>query len=312
MENKTIETERLILRRFTDSDVEAVFEFNSHPEVVRYTGEKPLRSIEEAQNVIDTVWKRDYNIQGYGRFAVVYKPDNKVIGFSGLKWESDIGETDIGYRFLPEYWGKGIATESCLPLLDYGFNDLGLHQIVGLAYPDNVASCKVLEKIGMRHYKTDYFPGDSIKCRWHKMENKKSNPIIVSQDIRCTKAKAWSAISQLEEMKKWYFEQIETFEAHIGFATQFVIHHEGKTFTHKWNVVDVQSEESISYLWRYDEYNGISKSKFTMEETDQAVRITVTCTGLETFPQDIPEFKEESCRGGWEYFLQRLKDYCEE
>lgn len=167
--DKVIETDRLILRPFVDSDVEAVYEFNSHPEVIRYTGESPVKSKQEAQDIITTIWKRDYEIQGYGRFAVVYKPDNKVIGFSGLKWEADIGETDIGYRFLPEYWGQGIATESCIPLLKYGFDDLGLKQIVGLAYPENVASCKVLMKIGMNLYKTGKFPGDDKECNWYKV-----------------------------------------------------------------------------------------------------------------------------------------------
>lgn len=311
MNDKIIETERLILRPFTDTDVEAVLEFNSHPEVVRYTGEEPLQTLEEAQSVINTVRNRDYNVQGYGRMAVVHKLDNKVIGFSGLKWEADIEETDIGYRFLPKYWGKGIATESCLPLLEYGFVELGLHRIVGLAYPANVASCKVLEKIGMQHYKTDYFPGDDKKCLWHKIENSNAKPIVVSKEINCTQEKAWSALTILDEMKKWYFDQIVAFEAKVGFATQFVIHNEGRTFTHKWKVVDLKPEESISCSWQYDEYKGISKATFRVEKIKQGVSVTVTCTGLETFPQDVPEFKSESCRGGWEYFLNRLKDYCE-
>lgn len=311
MNEKIIETERLILRPFKNTDVEAVLEFNSHPEVVRYTGEKPLKSLEEAQSVINTIWHRDYSVQGYGRFAVVYKPDNKVIGFSGLKWESDIGETDIGYRFLPQYWGKGIATESCLPLLDYGYRELGLHRIVGLAYPENIASCKVLEKIGMQHYKTDYFPGDEKKCLWHKKENTKATPIIVSQDINCTQDKVWSALTILDEMKKWYFEQIEAFAATIGFATQFEVRNEGKVFTHKWKVVDLKPNASISYTWQYAEYPGNSKVNFKITKLEQGIQVTVSCTGLETFPQDIPEFNVESCKGGWEYFLNRLKNYCE-
>ena len=309
--DKVIETDRLILRPFIDSDVEDVFAFNSHPEVIRYTGEVPIKTLQDAQNIISTIWKRDYDVHGYGRFAVVYKPENKVIGFSGLKWEPDLGETDIGYRFLPEYWGQGIATESCIPVMEYGFNELGLKQIVGLAYPENIASCRVLEKIGMEHYKTGFFPGDDKECNWYRKQNSLSIPIQVHKKIKCSRAKAWSAITVLEEMLKWYFEQIKSFEPRVGFATEFVIHNEGKTFTHQWKVLDVKPNESITYSWQYPEYPGRSTSKFTLIPTEQGTEVIVTCTGLETFPDDIPEFKPESCRGGWEYFLNRLKEYCE-
>jgi|GEM_PF-153803 len=310
MTDTIIETDRLILRRFVDSDVEAVFEFNSHPEVVKYTGEVPLQSMDEAQKIISTIWHRDYDIQGYGRFAVVYKPDNKVIGFSGLKWETDIDNTDIGYRFLPEYWGKGIATESCIPLLKYGFKELGLHQILGLALPENAASSNVLQKIGMDHYKTENFPGEDLLCKWYKIENPNSKPIAVSNQINCSVEKAWSALTELNEMHKWYFEQLPAFKAELGFATEFVIHNEDRTFTHQWKVTDVKPNKSISYTWKYAEYKGISRAIFVITPREQGVEVSVTCTGLETFPDDIPEFRDESCRNGWKYFMNRLKEYC--
>ncbi len=309
--NKVIETERLIIRPFVDGDVEAVYEFNSHPEVIKYTGNALVKNLQEAQDIITTIWHRDYKIHGYGRFAVVYKPDNKVIGFSGLKWEADLDATDIGYRFLPEYWGMGIATESCIPILQYGFEELGLDKIVGLALPDNIASCKVLEKIGMHHYKTANFPGEDLMCNWYKKENPESNPIVVTREIKCDKEKIWSAITDINEMKQWYFDQIPSFEAKLGFATEFVIYNEGRTFTHQWSVLDVKPNDTITYSWQYPEYPGRSQSKFSIVESDQGTSITLSCTGLETFPDDIPEFTRESCEGGWNYFLNRLKDYCE-
>lgn len=168
---KVIETDRLILRAFVDNDVKDVLKFNSDPKVMRYTGCKVINSLEEAQDIISNTWHQDYTTYGYGRFAVIYKPHNKVIGFSGLKWETDLKETDIGYRFLSEYWGMGIATESCIPVMKYGFNELGLKRIVGLALLENIASCKVLEKIGMEHYKTENFPGENLMCNWYKKEN---------------------------------------------------------------------------------------------------------------------------------------------
>ena len=138
-----------------------------------------------------------------------------------------------------------------------------------------------------------------------------SNPIVVTKDIKCTKEEIWSALTILDEMRKWYFEQIESFEPKVGFSTEFVIHNEGKTFTHQWKVIDVKPYESITYSWQYAEYSGRSTSKFTILETEQGSTVSVTCLGLETFPDDIPEFKRESCEGGWNYFMKRLKEYCE-
>jgi RimJ/RimL family protein N-acetyltransferase len=92
----------------------------------------------------------DYARYGFGRWGVVYKPDDRVIGFNGLKYLGDLEEVDLGYRFLPEYWGRGIATESSLAIVRYGFESLGLERIIALVLPDNTGSIRVLEKIGMR------------------------------------------------------------------------------------------------------------------------------------------------------------------
>lgn len=137
------------------------------------------------------------------------------------------------------------------------------------------------------------------------------DPIIVTKEIKCSLDQAWSSITVLEEMKKWYFEQIVSFEPSVGFTTEFVIHNNGKTFTHQWKVLDVKPNQHITYSWQYLEYPGRSESKFTLIESEKGISVSVTCTGLETFPNDIPEFKTKSCRSGWEYFLNRLKDHCE-
>lgn len=165
-----IETPRTILRHFTEEDLDAVFEFNSHPEVQRYTGEKAITEMSQALHIINKVTKVDYDTYGYGRFATVYKPENKVIGFAGLKYEPTLGETDIGFRFLPAYWGKGLATEVSIELIKYGFDTLNLERIIGIAMPENIGSCKVLQKIGLQLYKVGEFDGDGGNYNWYKME----------------------------------------------------------------------------------------------------------------------------------------------
>ena len=167
-----IETERLILREFVQEDYLSVFIFGSNKEVQKYTGDILLRSENEAKKIIQNIWFSDYKKYGYGRWAVVHKSDNKIIGFSGLKYLPEIDETDIGFRLLPKYWSLGIATESAIPILKYGLETLKLNRIVGIADPLNIASCKVLEKIGLTFFKFDFYDKiDNKKYNWYQIIN---------------------------------------------------------------------------------------------------------------------------------------------
>lgn len=168
--NVLIETERLILREFTIDDAQAVYEFGANPEVHKYTGDELLTSLKRAKEIIETVVLKDYKNYGYGRWAVIFKPDNKLIGFAGLKYLPEIDETDIGFRFLPQYWGKGIATEASIEILKYAFENLGIDRIIGIAMPENAASCRVLEKVGLSLYKVAEYDGDGHNNNWYKVE----------------------------------------------------------------------------------------------------------------------------------------------
>jgi len=163
------ETKRLILRRFTIEDVAAVYEFGSNAEVSKYTGEPPISTMQEAEQIINTVYLPEYEKYGYARMAVVHKKDQKVIGFAGLKYEAEWEATDIGYRLLPEYWGKGLATEAALPFIFYGLQVLKLPKIVGAADEKNPASCKVLEKLGLKYKHTSDLIDDGNMYRWYEL-----------------------------------------------------------------------------------------------------------------------------------------------
>lgn len=158
-----IETDRLLIREFVEDDAEAFFSFNSDPEVMRFTGEPPSTSVDLVKKQIRDY--PDYRLHGYGRWAVVYKPDRRVVGFNGLKFLEDLQEVDLGYRLRSDYWGRGIATESSMAVLRYGFEDLGLKRIIGLVLPENLASIRVLEKIGMRFDGMIDFCGERAQ-RW--------------------------------------------------------------------------------------------------------------------------------------------------
>lgn len=142
------ETERLLHRKFTVADAEAAYALNSNPDVMRYTGEPLLESVDAAREFIAN--DSDFDRVGYGRWACVLKESQSIIGFCGLKYLPEFDEVDVGYRFLPSHWGHGLATEACSACLDFGLDTLGLDRIVAFVIPENAASIRVLEKVGMQ------------------------------------------------------------------------------------------------------------------------------------------------------------------
>ena len=143
-----IETERLLLREITPDDKEEMFRLHSNPEVQKYTGEPPFESLEEMEEAI-RARTNNYKKYGYGRWATFLKDGIQFVGWAGLAYLPELNEIDLGYRFLPEYWGLGIATEASEAILEYGFNVLGLERIIAIAMKENKASIRVMEKVGM-------------------------------------------------------------------------------------------------------------------------------------------------------------------
>ena len=141
-----LHTRRLILREFKLSDDKVMFELNSDPEVMRYTGDVYLESVKKARELIANY--SDYKKNGFGRNTVILKETGEFLGWCGLKKLPD-GTVDIGYRFLKKNWNKGYATESAKAIITFGFKNYGLTEIIGNAAVENVGSIKVFEKLGM-------------------------------------------------------------------------------------------------------------------------------------------------------------------
>lgn len=152
-----LETDRLLLREFNISDAENFYELNLNLNVIKYTGNSSFKNIDEAKEFLKNY--SDYQRNGYGRWAVVDKSTNQFYGWCGLKYDEKLGETDIGFRFFEHFWNKGLATESAKACIDYGFNELNLKMIVGRAMKENMASIKVLEKIGLQYDREFDFEG---------------------------------------------------------------------------------------------------------------------------------------------------------
>ncbi|WP_076412224.1 GNAT family N-acetyltransferase [Shewanella sp. UCD-KL12] len=147
------QTERLIIREFNLDDAKAVYQFNAPEEVNKFTGDAgKCSNIKDAEYIISNIWLKEYKQFGYGRWAVVLKATNEVIGFCGFKNDAHIKAVDIGYRFHPTHWGKGYATESNQACIEYAKQHMALDRVVGDAVAENLGSIKVLTKLGMRYH----------------------------------------------------------------------------------------------------------------------------------------------------------------
>ncbi|MEM7102905.1 MAG: GNAT family N-acetyltransferase [Bacteroidota bacterium] len=156
-----IETERLILREMIPGDVDDMLRLHSDPEVQKYTGENIITSRKEIKEKIKLLRKQNYETHGFGRWVTILKEGMQFVGWAGVKYLPEFDEIDLGYRFLKEHWGKGIATEASKAILEYAFNDLNLNRIIAIAMLDNKASIRVIEKVGMQFYKyAPYEPGE--------------------------------------------------------------------------------------------------------------------------------------------------------
>jgi RimJ/RimL family protein N-acetyltransferase len=144
-----IETDRLLLRTFTEGDAPLLYQLNLDPEVIRYTHD-PITDVEHARKILNDVILPQYVLYGHGRWAVHLRSNLEFTGWCGLKHLPETNEVDLGYRFMKKFWGNWYATEAALACIEYGFNKLDLHQIVGRALPGNLSSIKVLGKCGMK------------------------------------------------------------------------------------------------------------------------------------------------------------------
>lgn len=175
-----VETPRLILREIISEDVDRIFLLDRNAEVMKYIGVKPVTGVEESEETIQKI-RKQYQENGIARWAVVEKESNLLIGWSGLKLLTepinDIKDVyELGYRFLPEFWGKGYATESAKAVLDYGFNEMNVNRIYACVDIGNFNSDKILkDKLGFDLKGTFVDPLDNATCYWYELEKEKFN-----------------------------------------------------------------------------------------------------------------------------------------
>jgi len=147
---KVLETDRLILRRLSTDDAEFILQLLNEPSFLRFIGDKGVRTLRDARDYISNGPVDMYNRFGFGLYLTELKDGGVPIGICGLIKRDALEDVDIGFAFLPKFWAKGYAYESASAVMTYGKDVLGLRRIVAITSPDNHASAKLLEKLGLQ------------------------------------------------------------------------------------------------------------------------------------------------------------------
>jgi ribosomal-protein-alanine N-acetyltransferase len=153
-----LETPRLLLRSFTEDDLDEMSALMANTDFMRYS--LGVFSREQTAAFLDKVRARDRDGLP-SQFGVVLRAEERLIGYCGFFSQivDDVEELEIGYRIHPVFWGQGLATEAARAVRAHGFDTLKLARLISLIHPENLASRRVAEKNGMTPEKETVFRG---------------------------------------------------------------------------------------------------------------------------------------------------------
>jgi [ribosomal protein S5]-alanine N-acetyltransferase len=146
-----INTRRLLLRDFRESDVAAIYAMDSRPDFQRFENENTFTEAEVRDRVVRTIQAIDEKPRTHYRLVVTIPPDDTAIGRVRLALNLEqANEWMIGWGIRPDYWGRGYATEAAQAMMEFGFKTLGVHRIIAMCVTENTASVRVMEKLNMQ------------------------------------------------------------------------------------------------------------------------------------------------------------------
>ncbi|MCA1222390.1 GNAT family N-acetyltransferase [Streptomyces sp. 8L] len=149
----TLETPRLILRRWREEDVAPMAAVNADPEVMRWIRDGGVRDEQRTRDGIHA-WESEWESQGFGLFAVEIRSTGELAGFTGLSVPGYMPEVlpavEVGWRLGRSHWGRGLATEAAAAAVRFAFEERGLERIVSITQVGNDASERIMTKLGMR------------------------------------------------------------------------------------------------------------------------------------------------------------------
>jgi RimJ/RimL family protein N-acetyltransferase len=150
-EMTVLETARLRLRHLDpETDAEFILELVNEPPFLQYIGDKGVRTFADARRYIADGPLKSYEANGYGLYKVELKSDATPIGMCGLVKRDTLPDADIGFAFLKRFWNEGYAFESAAAVMKYAREQLAIKRVLAITTPNNVASGKLLNKIGLR------------------------------------------------------------------------------------------------------------------------------------------------------------------
>lgn len=169
MTYKTFETERLILRPTTPEDARLVYEIFNTPKFKEFIGERNVSNEEDALKYLEEKTFPQIERLGYGNYTVILKDNGAKIGNCGLYDREGLKGVDIGFSYLPEYYGKGYGYEAAVVLRDAAFQEFGLEEIGAITTKENIVSQKLIEKLGLKFIRIINIPNDPEDLLYYRI-----------------------------------------------------------------------------------------------------------------------------------------------
>jgi len=168
--NTILKTERLILREVTTNDAPFVLQLLNDPAWIKNIGDRNIRTVDEAREYIETKIIRDYVSKGYGMWLVVSKISDEIIpiGQCGLLKRDWLDNIEIGFAFLEKYCNQGYGYEAASATMNYAQEKLSIDYIVAITSKENLASQKLLRKLGLRFDKMVLYQNDGEELMYYK------------------------------------------------------------------------------------------------------------------------------------------------
>ncbi|ROH98984.1 MULTISPECIES: GNAT family N-acetyltransferase [unclassified Chryseobacterium] len=169
-ENKTYETERLIVRPMSLEDKDIIFKLYNSPKFIQYIGDRNIRTVADAEDYIRNRFLPQMERLGFGNYLVLTKEGHHKIGAVGIFEREGLDIVDIGYSLLEEFEGKGYAFEAAQKVKSIGMEEFGLPKISAIISKDNASSQKLIEKLGLKFKKYITLPGENEELNYYETE----------------------------------------------------------------------------------------------------------------------------------------------
>ena len=166
----SFETERLILRPTTSEDADFILELVNSPKWLQNIGDRKVRTMEDATNYIAERITPQFERLGYANYTVVRKEDGARMGSCGIYDREGLEGVDIGFAFLPEYERKGYGYESAAKIRDVAFSVFDIKRLNAITIKTNIASQKLLEKLGLKFVEFISLPNDDAELMLYRLD----------------------------------------------------------------------------------------------------------------------------------------------